>query len=153
MNINGHLSAFDTQVAKRMESSCLRLDDLPDELLLTILKKLFNTEVLYSFVGSNRRLNTIVHDASFTHHLTLMTTGLDGLVYPLASARIDRFCLEILPRIHHQIRWLDLEASSIERILGINYPNLHGIGIYNMSTSKAQSLFIGKKTSKLYSKK
>ncbi|CAF4381930.1 unnamed protein product, partial [Rotaria sp. Silwood2] len=40
---------------------------------------------------------------------------------------LDRFCLQILPEIHYKIKWLDLESSSMERILlATNYPNLYG---------------------------
>jgi hypothetical protein len=44
---------------------------------------------------------------------------------------LDRFCSEILPKIHHQIQWLSLESSSIERILlAANYPNLCQLDIF-----------------------
>ncbi|CAF5041222.1 unnamed protein product, partial [Rotaria sp. Silwood1] len=30
---------------------------------------------------------------------------------------LDRFCLQILPEIHHNIKWLDLESSSMKHVL------------------------------------
>ena len=80
---------------QKLESSCRQLNEIPDEPLITICKKLFNTEVLNSFIGSNHRRDTIVHGASFTHRLLFMTKNLDGLIYLLADTIIDRFCWEI----------------------------------------------------------
>jgi hypothetical protein len=86
------------------------MDILPDEILLIILKELFNVEVLYSLIDVNHRLNKIAHDSIF-----------------------------------HKIKWLNLESSSMERILlTTNYPNLYGLGLYNISIENALPLFIGK---------
>ncbi|CAF4642625.1 unnamed protein product [Rotaria sp. Silwood2] len=126
-----------------MEYSFIQLNDLPDEILIIILKKILNLEVLYSLIGVNHRLNTIAHDSIFTSHLTLMRYFSDDSIYPLSDPTLNRFCLQILPEIHHKIKWLDLESSSMERILlTTNYPNLCGLGLYNISIEKALSLFI-----------
>src|SRR5690349_20829140 len=110
-----------------MEYSCVQLNDLPDEILLIIFKKLANIEVLYSLIGVNKRLNKIAHDFVFTNHLALLTSTSDGFVYSLRYLILDRFCLHILPKIHQKIKWLDLESRSMERILlATNYPNLCG---------------------------
>jgi hypothetical protein len=46
---------------------------------------------------------------------------------------------------HHKIKWLNLESSSIERILlATNYPYLHGIGLYCINAETARYLFNGK---------
>ncbi len=128
-----------------MEYSFAQLNDLPDEILVIILKKLFNVEVLYSLIGVNHRLNTIAHDSIFTSHLTLMKYLSDDSIDPLSAPILDRFRLEILPEIHDKIEWLNLESSSIERILlATNYPNLYGLGVYNINIEQAQSLFVGK---------
>ncbi len=108
-----------------MEHSSVELNDLPDEILIYILKKLYNVEVLYSLIGVNKRLNTIVHDPIFTSYLTFMICFSDGSIDPLPDPILDRFCLQILLEIHHEIKWLNSELSSIERILlYTNYPNL-----------------------------
>ncbi|CAF4706171.1 unnamed protein product, partial [Rotaria sp. Silwood2] len=65
---------------------------------------------------------------------------------------LDRFCLQILPEIHHKIKWLNLESSSIERILVTNYPNLYGLGLYDVEIETALSLFMGKIFSSTLSK-
>ncbi|CAF1351344.1 unnamed protein product [Rotaria sordida] len=116
-----------------MEHSSVELNDLPDEILMIILKKLCNVEVLYSLKGVNKRLNAVAHDSIFTNRLTLMRRVSDHCTNPLPDAILDRFCLQILPEIHHKIKWLNLESSSMERILhATNYPNLYGLGLYDI---------------------
>ncbi len=128
-----------------MERLLAELNDLPDEILLIIFKKLNNASLLYSLIGVNKRLNTIVRDPIFTSHLTLMRYSTDDSIRRLHKSMIDRFCSEILPEIHHQIEWLDLESSSIERILrAADYPNLCGLGLFDIDIETAVSLFIGK---------
>jgi hypothetical protein len=126
-----------------MEYSFIQLNDLPDEILMIIFKKLHNIEVLYSLIGINKRLDTIVLDSIFTRNLTI-TRPFNGL-NQLPDAVLDRFCLEILPKIHHKIEWIDVESSSIERILLLtNYPNLNGLGLYDLTSERARDLFTGK---------
>ncbi|CAF3888166.1 unnamed protein product [Rotaria sp. Silwood1] len=67
-------------------------------------------------MGVNKRLNTFVHDSIFTSHLTLMKCFPDDSMYPLSDTILDRF-LQILPKIYHKIQWLNVESSSMERIL------------------------------------
>ncbi|CAF1444063.1 unnamed protein product [Rotaria sordida] len=125
-----------------IEYSCVQLIDLPDEILMIILKKLSNVLVLYSLIDVNKRLNTIVCDSTFTSHLTLMRYFSDDCIYPLPDLMLGRF-LQILPEIHHNIKWLNLESSSMERILlATNYPNLYGLGLYKIDIETAVSLFI-----------
>jgi hypothetical protein len=120
-----------------MEHSSVQLDDLPDEILLIIFKNLNNINLLYS-------LNKIVHDSIFTNSLILFD-HLDDSIYPLSDLMFDRFCLQILPSIHHNIKWLKLESSSMKRILLSGYyPNLCGLGIYNIEKEAALNLFTGK---------
>ncbi|CAF4661927.1 unnamed protein product [Rotaria sp. Silwood2] len=126
-----------------MKYSFIQLNDLPDEVLLIILKNFHNVEVLDSLIGVNKRLNIIAHDSIFTNHLTLYF--LDNCISPLPDPMLDRFCLQILPEIHHKIKWLNLESTSMERILlATNYPNLYGLGLYGIDVEKALSLFNGK---------
>jgi len=56
-----------------MVHSLIELIDLPDEILMTIFKKLNNVQVLYSLFDVNERLNQILYDLDFTSHLTLLT--------------------------------------------------------------------------------
>ncbi|CAF4251253.1 unnamed protein product, partial [Rotaria sordida] len=76
----------------------------------------------------------------FTKNLTI-TRPFNGL-NQLPDAVLDRFCLEILPKIHHKIEWLDVESSSIERILLLtNYSNLNGLRLYDLTSERARDLF------------
>jgi hypothetical protein len=130
-----------------MEHLLVELNDLPDEILMIILKKLKNLALLYSLIGVNKRLNTIVRDPIVTSHLTLMSRSSNDSIYPLPELKLDRFCLQILPEIRYQIKRLDLESSSIERILlATNYPNLYELGLFDIDIERAQSLFIDKKS-------
>jgi hypothetical protein len=126
-----------------MERSLTQLGHLPDEILIIILKKLHNCDVLYSLIGVNKRLDTIANDSIFTKNLTL-TKDYDDF-NQFTDTMLDRFCREILPQIHNNIEWLNVESSDVERIfLTTNYPNLHGIGLYNLSSKTARHLFTGK---------
>ncbi|CAF1310380.1 unnamed protein product [Rotaria sordida] len=127
-----------------MKYSFIELNDLPNEILMIILKKLHNVEILYSLIDVNKRLNTIVHDPIFTSYLALMTSSSNCLFDRLTDTILDRFCLQILPKIHHKIEFFNLESSSMERILLLtNYPNLYGLGLYNLASETARDLFTG----------
>ncbi|CAF3169754.1 unnamed protein product [Rotaria sp. Silwood2] len=126
-----------------MEYSCVGLNDLPDEILMIILKKLNNLEVLYSLQGVNQRLNKMVHDSIFAGRLTFVKWFSHNFIDLFCCNMVlDRFCLQILPEIHGKIKWLDLEASSMKHVLRVtDYPNLHTLGLYNINEELAQCLF------------
>ncbi|CAF1626231.1 unnamed protein product, partial [Rotaria sordida] len=112
-----------------MEHSFAQLMDLSDEIVMIILNKLDNVEVLYSLMNVSTRLNQIVQDSIFTTKITLMKST--DLTLTLPDAVLDRFCLKILPKIHHKIKWLNLESASMERILLVaDYPNLRQLDIF-----------------------
>jgi hypothetical protein len=140
------LSTIDMNENKNMEYSCIRLDNLPDEILMIILKKLHNVEALYSLVGVNKRLNRIVTDSIFTSCLTLaIPVSNDGSFCRFTNAILDQFCEQILPKIYDKIKWLNLESSSIERILlCTSYPNLNSLGLYDLVLETTKDLFTGK---------
>jgi hypothetical protein len=128
-----------------MKDVLIQLNDLPDEILLIILKKLYNVEVLYSLIGVNKRFTTITCDSIFSSHLYLIQRFSDDSIYPLPNPILDRFCLQILPEIYNQIRWLNVEPSNMERILRCtNYPNLYGLGLYGIDAEGTRRLFTGK---------
>jgi hypothetical protein len=135
--------------------SCVQLNDLPDEILMIIFKKLDNTELIYSLTDLNIRFNKIIYDSIFTTYLTLVRFGpshstvlrslLMYFVYPLPDPILDRFCSHILPKIHEKVKWLDLEPLSMERILrATNYPNLSRIALFNIQVERVVQLFSGK---------
>jgi hypothetical protein len=130
-------------VKTNMKYSNVQLNDLPDEILLIIFKKLSNAEVLYSLIDVNQRLNKIVYDSIFTNHLTLLRSESD-LIYPLPNPMLDQFCSQILSSIHDKIQWFNLESSSMERILlSTNYPNLYGLALYDLEIETVKYLFTG----------
>ncbi|UJR13265.1 hypothetical protein I4U23_000285 [Adineta vaga] len=121
-----------------MEKKSMKLDNLPDEILLFILKKLHHVEVLYSLIGVNKRLSQIAYDSIFTSHLQLYSWNQS--VRSLPDAMLDQFQSQILPEIGHKIKWLSLEATTMDRILVRNYPNLNGLGLYGIDFNNAVSL-------------
>jgi hypothetical protein len=138
-----------------MEYLSVQLNDLPDEILMIIFKKLDNVTLLYSLMNVNKRLNKIIYDSIFTFRLSFLTfvpsylvavcCTLTYLIYPLPGPIIDRFCFHILPKIRQKVEWLDLEPVSMERILlAANYPNLSGIALYKIKVERALHLFSGK---------
>ncbi len=101
----------------KMEYSCVELNHLPDEILLIIFQKLNSIDVLYSFEGVHQRLNKIIHDPIFTSRLTFVKWLTHDFTDLLCSSMIlDRFCLQILPKIHDKIQWLDLESLSMKHV-------------------------------------
>lgn len=55
-------------------------------------------------------------------------------------------CLKILPKIHNHVKSLNLEVSSMERILlSTHYPDLCKIALYNIDINSAIYLFNSKK--------
>ncbi|CAF5035946.1 unnamed protein product [Rotaria sp. Silwood1] len=128
-----------------MEYASIQLTDLPDEILMIIFKKLDGVEILYSLLDVNKQLNKIVHDRIFTSVLTLLKYHLDDRIDSLSFRMLNRFCSEILPQIHNKIQWLNLETSSMRRILrSTYYPNLIGLGLYELHIEEAEYLFSGK---------
>ncbi|CAF3871359.1 unnamed protein product [Rotaria sp. Silwood1] len=128
-----------------MGNSSIQLNDLPDEILMMIFKTLHNITLLYSLSDVNIRLNKIVYDSIFTNRLTMVNFVPSRLIleiyspiyfaYPLSDLVLDRFCSHILSKIHEKVKWLDLESSSMERILlSTNYcANRHFI-LYDIFT-------------------
>ena len=129
-----------------MNDLLVELDDLPDEILIYIFKKLNNHEALYSLMGANQRINRIAHDRIFTRHLCLLEyCRIDDSSISLSGPILDRFCSKILPEIGHQVETLYLEETSIERVLhATNYPNLNNLGLCDIDDKLVVSLISGK---------
>ncbi|CAF5063798.1 unnamed protein product, partial [Rotaria sp. Silwood1] len=125
-----------------MEHLCRQLTDLSDEILLIIFKKVDNVSLLYSLFGINKRLTKILHDSIFTSHLNLLNHDSNDLISRPSYSILNRFRSQILPKIHHKVKWLNLESSSMASILlCTNYPNLKRLGLYNLEIEKAKYLF------------
>jgi hypothetical protein len=128
-----------------MQHSIVQLIDLPDELLVMIFKNLNNVQLLCSLMGINTRLDKIISDSIFTKDLTLFRYFSNENICPLVDTILDRFCFQILPEIHYKINMFNLESLSMERILlAADYPNLNGLGLYNIDRKTAERIFAGK---------
>jgi hypothetical protein len=92
----------------------IQLTDIPDEILLLILTKLSNIEVLYSLIGVNIRLDKIASDPIFTDHLSLLKRSSNGVINSLDDSLFDRLYSEILPTIRHKIK-CDVRNESCNR--------------------------------------
>ncbi|CAF3315254.1 unnamed protein product [Rotaria socialis] len=109
-----------------MNQSSVQLLDLPDEVLLDILKKLDNVDVLYALFGiDNGRLNR---------------TTVDSV--------LDRLFNYILPQIHDNVECLTVEPAFMERILlAAHYPNLTELKINDFQRDNSSRYFAGKEVS------
>ncbi len=130
-----------------MNQSTVTLLDLPTEILHIILKKLDNMDVLYSLLGvDNQRLDTVVSDETFTKSLNcVLTTTTDDLL-PISGLMLDRFCIDILPKIDYNVKSLTLHSESMERILlAADFPNLCELRLYNFNENAMSRYFTGKR--------
>ncbi|CAF5020880.1 unnamed protein product, partial [Rotaria sp. Silwood1] len=118
-----------------MHQSNVNLLDLPNEILLKILKILNNIDILYSLFNiGNQRLDMILQEKTFTTSLNFVLTTSDDSVSSIADSIIDRFCISILPKINYDIKSLTLESKSMERIFRVaDYPNLTELKLYNVN--------------------
>ncbi|CAF1039397.1 unnamed protein product [Adineta ricciae] len=108
----------------------VRLPDLPDEILLMILKKLSNTDVLYSLLNINdERLDIIAKEKIFSNILDFVSFD------PLSSIdrfKLEHFCFDILPKIHENVKCFILKPDLMECVLlASDYPNLTELQLFN----------------------
>ncbi|CAM2701658.1 unnamed protein product [Rotaria socialis] len=119
--------------------------DLPDEILLLVLKKLDNIDVLYSLLGiNNRRLDVIVQEKIFTDVLSFVSiSNLTEEISPISALALNRFRNGILPRIHKNVKSFIVESDSFECILGAaTYPNLTQLKIFNFNRAFVSRFFL-----------
>jgi len=130
-----------------MNQSSVTLLDLPTEILHIIFKKLDNMDVLYSLLGvDNQRLDTMVLDKTFTKSLNfVLRTTTDDLM-PIIGSMLDRFCIDILPKIDYNVKSLTLHSEFMESILLAAYfPNLSELRLYNVNKNTISRYFTSKK--------
>ncbi|CAF3049186.1 unnamed protein product [Rotaria sp. Silwood2] len=129
-----------------MNQSNVGLLDLPNEILLIILKKLDNMDVLYSLLDvDNQQLDIIAQENIFSNTLNFVLTTFSNDISSISYTIVDRFCTNILPRIHHNVKSLILDSISIERILFVaEYPNLTELKLFNFNNKIASRYFTDK---------
>ncbi|CAF1159482.1 unnamed protein product [Rotaria sp. Silwood1] len=108
--------------------------------------KLNSVDAFCSLTGINERIDKILYEYRVTQSLTIFQQESNDVICPPYENLIDKFCFRILPKIGRNIKWLHLEFLSVDRILvAAFYPNLYGLGLYNINMNTAASLFFGKK--------
>jgi hypothetical protein len=127
-----------------MNGLIIRLLDLPNEILLIILKKLDSINVLYSFIDIGvERLELLAQDKIFTNTINLTSTD-SGHICSVNNSILDRFCIDILPQIQCSIRYLIVEATAMERLaLTDDYPNLTKLKIFQFNKVVVSHYFTG----------
>jgi hypothetical protein len=127
-----------------MNSLIIRLLDLPNEILLIILKKLDSINVLYSFIDIGvERLELLAQNKIFTNTINLTSTD-SGHICSVNNSILDRFCIDILPQIQCSIRYLIVEATAMERLaLTDDYPNLTKLKIFQFNKVVVSLYFTG----------
>ncbi|CAF3701396.1 unnamed protein product [Rotaria sp. Silwood1] len=124
------------QLEFKMNQHNVCLLDLPNEILFLILKKLDNIDVLYSLLGiNNQRLNIIAQEQNFTNILNFVSISQStDEISSISAAILNRFCIDILPRIHKNVKSLSIESIYLEYILGAgHYPNLTELKLFNLN--------------------
>lgn len=115
---------------------------LPDEILLTIFKKLDNTDLLFSLLGIDSRLDQVVCDMTFSRAVDLTTLLSDEENASTSRPVNDRIFTHILPRIRQNVESLTVQASYLPCILHTsNYPNLRKLTLVNLTIALASHIF------------
>jgi len=129
-----------------MNQSDIHFLHLPNEMLIAILRKLSNIDVLHSLIGiTNYRLYTLAKADVFTNTLNFVTTSSTGVCCSINESVLNQFCTDILPRISHNVKYLILEPLSMERILlATYYSNLTKLKLFNFGQEIILRYFTGK---------
>ncbi|CAF4237485.1 unnamed protein product [Rotaria sordida] len=117
--------------------------DLPNEILFNILMRLEIMDILYSLLDiENQQLNMIVKDQKFATSLNFVLTMITNSVLLIDDCKLDRFCINILPKIALNIKSLIVESKSMERILlAADYPNLVLRKFFNFNNKTTSKTF------------
>ena len=106
----------------------LNLLDLPNEVLLIIVKQLNMVDVLYSLVDVTERLDQLVLNPMYTRILDMTCVRMELLpdrVYSTDDHEGERICKNVLSLINHQVNELIVDQPSIKRVLHTtDYPQL-----------------------------
>jgi hypothetical protein len=117
----------------------MNLLDLPNEILLFILKKMNVVDALFRQSGLHSRLDQLLFDHVYVRELDFTIKSWDDSISPMNDLIIDRVCEKILPYINDKIIKLTLEPNSIERVLRVvDYPKLSSLSLTNFSKKTLQ---------------
>ena len=121
--------------------------DFPNEILLLILKKLENIDVLYSLLDiNNQRLDILVQEQIFSTILNFVSTSeMNERICSIPKSTLDQLCVSVLPRIHENVQSLIVEPIYMECILrAADYPNLTKLKVFNFNMEFVSLHLIGK---------
>ena len=113
----------------------LNILDLPDEILLIILKNVNVIDIVSSLVGINQRFDRLIVDPLHIRHVDMTNGMIESSLYDLVSSTdveiLSKLCQNLLPRIHHHVEQLTLVPNSIKSILHTvdYYPQLHTLSL------------------------
>ena len=139
-----HRTRITYLLQSHMMRSNMTLFDLPQEILLIIFKKLCNKDLLYSLMGTgSEQLDRLVQDPIFTNTLTFVSTDVDE-TRSIDNSIMDRFCIHILPRIHHNVQYLTFQSTDMQRILlAGDYCHLTKLQIFDCDQQTFARCFTG----------
>lgn len=128
-----------------MTQSTVGLLDLPEEILLIIMSKISNVDVLHSLVGDCEKLDRLARDLVHIRSIDFTQTTSNDEIRPLSDKMLDRFCEHILPRIHHNIECITVQWSSVSRIFrSIDYPKLFKLILPELDMESVSEYFNGR---------
>jgi hypothetical protein len=129
-----------------MNYSSVNLLDLPDEILIIILKNLnYIDDVLYSLIAVDQKFDRLTRDIILTQSLDLTSkNSSNDNDHSKMNSILDQICLQILPEIQHNIQCLTLDSWSMNRVLRIGqYPQLHKLTLVDLHIGMAYIMFRG----------
>ncbi|CAF3892744.1 unnamed protein product, partial [Rotaria sordida] len=111
-----------------------------------IASQLDNMDVLYSLLDvDNQRLDIILQENTFTNNLKFVLTTLTDDISSIVDPILNRFCINILPKIHYNVKSLILDSISMEKILlAGDYPNLTQLKLFNFNGKIVSRYFTDK---------
>ena len=137
-----HTLFFESLNFMSMNNLVIGILGLPDEILLTIFKKLDNVHLLYSLLGISPKIDKVLCDITFTQTVDLSTLLPNDASDSRSNAILDRFYTYILPRIHHSVESFVVQASSLQDILrASHYPNLRKLTLVNLAIDMVPRVF------------
>ncbi|CAF1499066.1 unnamed protein product [Rotaria sordida] len=92
----------------------------------------------------NEEFDILLQDNIFTNTLNLISRSSigDNNISSIDDRIFDRFCIDILPKIHHNVKHLIIESMFMGRILlAGNYPNLTSLRLFNFGQHIALNYF------------
>jgi hypothetical protein len=108
-----------------------------NHLTVNIFNKLNNIDVLYSLIRVNEKLDRLFRDITLTQSIDLVRISSNEHNHSKSKSIFNRFCIDILLRIEHNIECLTLYSLSIDHVLRIG--NL-GFGLNGDSLCSSRSL-------------